>query len=562
MKALLALAALAAAAAPLYAQVAADAGSDLAVDYPNPVALDGDIVNGTPLEWWTADGNNTTEDMFLKWVEGTGLNAVGLIRTAGGTTLGWPSDLVKVGSTYYGTDVGLRRLYTLDPNTATATLIGSSAWSATWNAVTSLAYDATNDRLFAVDFGKRQLLRINRTTGATTAVGSQTLNGYTSVKSLAYDPAIDRLLAVDNATHWLLSIHPTTGVVTPLVVTTPVPNLSIEELDLFGGQLYASYATLSNGNLIYTQLARLDRSTGTYEMLGSVVPDCSAHVCHVVSLPEPVQWTQLDGPGVASFANAAELDTSVSFTEPGVYTLELAVFAQSGTVYDTVVVTVDGCPSDPAKLVPGICGCGVADIDSDSDGTFDCFDGCPSDPLKVSAGTCGCGVADTDSDGDGTADCNDLCASDPNKIAPGACGCGVPETDGDGDSTPDCIDGCPSDPLKIEAGTCGCGVADTDSDGDGTADCNDLCANDPNKLAPGVCGCGTADTDTDGDGTLDCIDGCPTDPLKIAAGTCGCGVADTDSDGDGTADCNDLCANDPNKLAPGVCGCGTADTDT
>jgi hypothetical protein len=27
-------------------------------------------------------------------------------------------------------------------------------------------------------------------------------------------------------------------------------------------------------------------------------------------------------------------------------------------------------------LAPGICGCGVIDIDSDSDGTADCLDGC------------------------------------------------------------------------------------------------------------------------------------------------------------------------------------------
>ncbi|MBI5741792.1 MAG: DUF1566 domain-containing protein, partial [Nitrospirae bacterium] len=92
-------------------------------------------------------------------------------------------------------------------------------------------------------------------------------------------------------------------------------------------------------------------------------------------------------------------------------------------------VAADDCPNDPNKTATGICGCGIADTDSDSDGTADCNDGCSADPLKIAQGICGCGVADTDSDSDGTADCNDACPADPLKIGQGNCGCGVPETD-------------------------------------------------------------------------------------------------------------------------------------
>jgi hypothetical protein len=113
--------------------------------------------------------------------------------------------------------------------------------------------------------------------------------------------------------------------------------------------------------------------------------------------------------------------------------------------------------------------------DSDGDGTPDCIDGCPSDPNKIAPGTCGCGVSDVDTDGDGTPDCIDGCPSDPNKIAPGQCGCGVSDVDTDGDGTADCIDGCPNDPNKIAPGQCGCGNPDTDTDGDGVADCVDNC---------------------------------------------------------------------------------------
>ncbi|MFQ5463054.1 MAG: hypothetical protein ACE5E5_10575 [Phycisphaerae bacterium] len=167
----------------------------------------------------------------------------------------------------------------------------------------------------------------------------------------------------------------------------------------------------------------------------------------------------------------------------------------------------DTCPSDPNKTVPGLCGCGVPDIDSDGDGLLDCNEGCPNDPNKSAPGACGCGIPDIDSDGNGVLDCNEGC----------------PDTDSDGDGVLDCNDDCPNDPNKTTPGLCGCGVADTDSDGDGTPDCNDGCAN----------------TDTDGDGVVDCNDGCENDPNKTAPGLCGCGVADTDSDGNGTPDCLD-----------------------
>lgn len=56
----------------------------------------------------------------------------------------------------------------------------------------------------------------------------------------------------------------------------------------------------------------------------------------------------------------------------------------------------DHCPDDPAKLEPGICGCGVADLDTDRDGNADCVDPCPQD-------------APNDSDGDGVCNSGDQC---------------------------------------------------------------------------------------------------------------------------------------------------------
>jgi hypothetical protein len=36
--------------------------------------------------------------------------------------------------------------------------------------------------------------------------------------------------------------------------------------------------------------------------------------------------------------------------------------------------TLDLCPADPAKNLPGICGCGVPDVDEDQNGIPDCFE--------------------------------------------------------------------------------------------------------------------------------------------------------------------------------------------
>jgi hypothetical protein len=239
-------------------------------------------------------------------------------------------------------------------------------------------------------------------------------------------------------------------------------------------------------------------------------------------------------------------------------------------------------------------------MDSDSDGTDDCNDGCPSDPEKIEPGVCGCGVSDTDSDSDGVADCNDICPgfddtidTDTDGVPDGCDACpGFDDSaDADADGVPDGCDNCPSDPGKIEPGVCGCGVSDVDSDGDGIADCNDICPGfddsadaDADGVPDGCDNCPGFDdfADEDSDGVPDGCDNCPSDPDKTEPGICGCGASDVDSDGDSIADCDDICPgyddsadadadgvpdgcdncpSDPEKIEPGVCGCGVADPD-
>ena len=193
-------------------------------------------------------------------------------------------------------------------------------------------------------------------------------------------------------------------------------------------------------------------------------------------------------------------------------------------------------------------------------------DFCPDDPNKTAPGICGCGVSDVDEDGNVNTSCLnviipnvDLCPNDPNKTQPGLCGCGQSDFQPDGNVRTDCTgrDLCPDDPEKREPGLCGCGVPDTDSDEDGVPDCKDECSADPDKIKPGICGCLKPDTleaiqDSDGDTVIDCLDGCPLNADKTEEGAFGCDVLD--SDGDGVKDGEDGCPYNPNikKLEEGA----------
>ncbi len=80
-------------------------------------------------------------------------------------------------------------------------------------------------------------------------------------------------------------------------------------------------------------------------------------------------------------------------------------------------VAVDCDDNDPCTndSCDGNGNCVNTIIDSDGDGTADCVDGCPDDPNKTDPGVCGCGVVEdtADDDQDGIANCADVCPQDP-----------------------------------------------------------------------------------------------------------------------------------------------------
>ena len=168
----------------------------------------------------------------------------------------------------------------------------------------------------------------------------------------------------------------------------------------------------------------------------------------------------------------------------------------------------DACPDDDAKTAPGLCGCGIADTDADTDGSPDCEDACPDDAAKTAPGLCGCGIADGDADGDGSPDCDDLCPADPLKVDPGGCGCGLVDSDDDGDGLLACDDNCPTlgNPDQL------------DEDGDGVGDLCDNCVVVPNP----------DQLDEDGDGAGD-LCWCDPQPQRCVGGVAGgfpCASAD------------------------------------
>ena len=310
--AILALAA-AASTARAAAQATPVAGAPQQVDFPNAATLDGAINNRSPLAWSTADGNGAIEDCLVSYSDASGATSIGPLKIAGGTVFGFPGDTVRVGAQVYGVESSLRFLYTLDVATAICTKVGS-AYTSAYTTVDSLAYDAPHDRLFAVDLADKQLLLFSRTTGFPTPVGSGTLSGYPLVRSLAYRASNDRLYAVDQATSMLVQMNPNTAAVTPVVTLTPIANARIEELEFWGDDLYGVLGGLSSGVLVSGQLVRIDLASGTLTYVGPQVNNCSPHCLLLNSVPERSRWSQQGGPGVATFADLRQLDTSVSFS--------------------------------------------------------------------------------------------------------------------------------------------------------------------------------------------------------------------------------------------------------
>jgi len=209
-------------------------------------------------------------------------------------------------------------------------------------------------------------------------------------------------------------------------------------------------------------------------------------------------------------------------------------------------------------------------------------DGCPSDPNKTAPGLCGCGVSDADTDGDGTPDCTDSCASDPKKTAPGSCGCGVPEGT--------CAGAYQGENATAQSGTTtaatssgytGTGYADFGGNGTWIEWNNIFAATAGNYLltfryanrsttarsctvlrngssAGSVAFSSTGSWTTWATATLTVSLRAGNNTIRVLANTSN-GGPNLDKLELSAVGTPDECPNDPNKTAPGLCGCGVAE---
>ena len=248
-----------------------------------------------------------------------------------------------------------------------------------------------------------------------------------------------------------------------------------------------------------------------------------------------------DGDGLCDSADNCSETNACNYADPG----------------NTACITPSGCETCSDATGTGI----IVDNDADNDGTCDTTDGCPNDPAKTAPGLCGCGNVDTDSDSDGLCDASDNCtntsACNYADATNGACQftdeCGVCGGTGIAPGACDCA-GNTTDALGVCGGTC---AADADSDGicDDVDNCTLTTAcnyNDPNNVScQSFDACGDCGGPGIPAGDCDC-NGNQLDALGTCGGSC---AADSDADGicDDSDNCTDQTACNYNDISNGAC---------
>lgn len=161
-----------------------------------------------------------------------------------------------------------------------------------------------------------------------------------------------------------------------------VAHIPVQRLMIFAG-IYR----LGNGNLLITSANLMSNSTGV-----SILSGMKNGGVFEVNTSGALLQTEISGMG-AQFIEFALIDTDG----------------------DGIGDAADGCPADPAKSSPGICGCGTPDADTDGDTVPDCLDVCPAGDDTV------------DANGNGIPDCTEAIVPPlPVPVpVPGCCAPGV-----------------------------------------------------------------------------------------------------------------------------------------
>jgi len=326
--------------APAGAQLTIDAGPDLVQDGTLTFQMNGVVTGLQPYDYWMGDGDLTTENQLVCYDDTLGFtNTPSLMEVGSGTLAGWPSDVVEIAGELYGIETGNQYLWKLvDFDLGHVQKIGGNH---TWPWVTCLAYDEVGDVLYGVDGNKKRLLRFDYTTGAVTAIGPalSVTQPYWFIKGLAFRQADGLLYAIEDNTETVFTIDPVTAA-TSYVMDAPSGADLYDELDIHNGELYASYKwwDAAQGWFVAT-VRHLDLTTGAISNRGPLFDHMSPHTLLIRSFPEELRWVAISGPGTATFADATDPQTNVTFSTTGTYVLELRALADP-VVSDQVQVDV------------------------------------------------------------------------------------------------------------------------------------------------------------------------------------------------------------------------------
>ncbi len=312
-----------------------DAGPSLSTFFPASVRLQGSLQGGTPLVWYTADGNVPIENHVVRYSSATGITSAPM--SDGTFVYGWPSDFAAVNGEVFGSDLVKDQLYKVDLPTGLVTPVGNK-FPIYLGQIEALAYDPNLDQLFGIDLQLRQLLHIDRTTAFPTFVGDQTLLAYALIRGLAWRPSDQQLYAIEQSLSLLLRIDPLTGVATVVLNLPLVQGERYDSLAWVNDELYVNNSIIGPG---VVQLYKVDLSDGSMDAVSDLIPTAGGHALLIESVQEPVLWTMVSGPGTATFSDASVVKPLVSFSTPGAYVLELTASTPSGPLADRVTVFCD-----------------------------------------------------------------------------------------------------------------------------------------------------------------------------------------------------------------------------
>lgn len=174
-------------------------------------------------------------------------------------------------STLYGVDDLADQLLTIDTTTGATTAVGPLGIT----GITSLAFNPTNDLLFGVDQsgGSATLVTIDRGSGAATAVGAV---GFADVTGLTVDTTSSTLFGVDAATNQLITINQITGAGTSVGGAIGIDGVESIAFDPTTGNFFSTISFATEGGSTIEGLITIDPLSGVGTAIGNIgVPQIS-----------------------------------------------------------------------------------------------------------------------------------------------------------------------------------------------------------------------------------------------------------------------------------------------